>query len=134
MFPWESRNERMKLALEANKTNVHGVGAVVSVDQMVKNSSMSNMDHTLQDIHDTLRAYYYIARKRFVDTVCMQAAGYHLIHGPQSPLKLFSPELVSCFTTEQLEETAGEDPGLKRKRASLRKEIHDLEAGRRILM
>ena len=34
---------------------------------------MSNDDHTIQDLHDTLKSYYKVARKRFVDAVCLQA-------------------------------------------------------------
>jgi hypothetical protein len=95
---------------------------------------MNNADHTIRDMHDILYAYYEVARKRFVDNVCMHAAGYHLTHGSDTPLKLFSPSFVLNLTEEQLQEVAGEDSGLKRKRAQLKKEIQDLEAGRKTLM
>jgi hypothetical protein len=41
---------------------------------------MSNIEHAVQDLHDILRSYYKVARKRFVDNICMQAAGYLLIN------------------------------------------------------
>ena len=63
----------------------------------------------------------------------MQAADYHLVTGPYSPLKLFSPSFVSQLTEEQLEEIAGEDATLKRKRAALNKEIANLETGKAVL-
>lgn len=33
-------------------------------------NNMSNFEHTLNDLHDILEAYYKVARKRFVDNVC----------------------------------------------------------------
>lgn len=36
-------------------------------------------DHTVQDIHGILESYYKVARKRFVDNVCMQAVDYYLV-------------------------------------------------------
>lgn len=94
---------------------------------------MSNAQHTVFEVHDILKAYYKVARKRFVDSVCMQAADYLLVTGPNNPLKLFSPEFVSALSDEQLEEIAGEDVGLKRKRAALEKEVRDMEVGKKIL-
>ena len=94
---------------------------------------MSNTEHVVQEVHDILKSYYKVARKRFVDNVIMQAADYHLVTGPDSPLKLFSPSFVSDLSDEQLLEIAGEDAALKSKRAALNKEIADLEAGRKVL-
>lgn len=91
------------------------------------------MEHIVREIHDILENYYGVARKRFVDNVWMQAANYHLITGPDSPLKLLSPSFVTRLTVDQLEEIAGEDAGLKRKRKAVIKEIKDLEAGKKIL-
>ena len=108
-------------------------GTVVPVNAIVESHPMSNINHTIQDIHDILFSYYEIARKRFVDNVCTQATGWFLVHGPESPLKLFSPEWVSDLDEGQLEDIAGEDLALKRMRAQLTKKISDLEAGRNIL-
>lgn len=63
----------------------------------------------------------------------MQAASYHLVTGPDTPLKLLSPSFVTKLNADQLEDIAGEDAGLKRKRKMLVKEIQGLEAGRKIL-
>jgi hypothetical protein len=94
---------------------------------------MSNMTYTIQDISDILRSHYKVARKRFVDNICMQAAGYYLVNGPGTPMKLFSPSLVTCLTSEQLEEIADEDALLKRKRRQLLKEVADLKVAKKIL-
>ena len=108
-------------------------GTVVRLHDIIQNHPMSNVQHIVQDLHDILESYYKVARKRFVDTVCMQGTDHYLITGPKSPLKLFSPAFVIEMSPEQLEEVAGEDVALKRKRKQLRKEILNLEAGKKIL-
>lgn len=129
-----SRQDRIREAL-APSANDQGFGVrTVTIDSVLKTTNMSNVEHTVREIHDILRSYYKVARKRFVDNVCMHAASYHLIDGPDTPLKLFSPSLVNALTPEQLEEIAGEDAMLKRRRAQLKKEIKELEDGKKILM
>ena len=108
-------------------------GLVVRARDIAQNSSASNAEHTVQDIHDILKAYYQVARERFVDNLCMQAADYHVVTGPYSPLKLFSTTFVSGLTGEQLMDIAGEDATMLRKRFALIKEISDLVEGRKIL-
>lgn len=53
---------------------------------------LSNMEHTLRDIHDILKSYYKVARKRFVDNVCIRGTDCHLTTGPDTPLRIFSPQ------------------------------------------
>lgn len=73
---------------------------------------------------------------RFVDNVCSQAAGHFLVTGPPNvtPLGLFSAEFVADLDHEELESIAGEDLGTRRLRQKLRKEISDLEAGKKCLV
>jgi hypothetical protein len=94
---------------------------------------MSNVELVVQEIHDILKSYYKVARERFADNLCMQAADYYLVTGPCSPLKLFGTTFVSGLSEEQLMDIAGEDAALRRKRAALTKEIADLEAGRKVI-
>lgn len=108
-------------------------GEVIRKHDLHTKNSMSNTDYVVQDIHDILYSYYKVARKRFVDVTCMQGADFHLISGPRTPLKIFSPKFVAKMSEEQLEEVAGEERILKLKRFSLKQEIQELEAGRRIL-
>jgi hypothetical protein len=103
------------------------------MQDIVQTHSISNVEHIVQEIHDILKSYYKVARKRFTDNLCMQASDYYLITGPRSPLKLFSPTFVNELTEEQLAEIAGEDVGLRRKRAALMKEISGLEEGKSVL-
>ena len=107
---------------------------VVTVGSITANmSNSSNLEHTVCDLHDILKSYYKVARKRFVDNVCMQAADFHLVTGPDTPVRVFSPKFVSKLSPEQLETIAGEDISRKRKRAELEREIKSLEKARKFL-
>lgn len=99
----------------------------------MRNHPMSNTEHIVQDLHDILFSYYKVARKRFVDGVCMQAADHHLVSGVQTPLALFSPRFVSSLNMEQLELIAGEDLGTRRRRAQLNRDVASLEEAKKIL-
>lgn len=123
----------MRAALTEKSINNCTHGSVVRLNDITQDHPMSNVDHVIQDIHDILKSYYEVARKRFVDNICMHAADYHLITGPDTPLKLFSPAFIVSMTPEQIEDIAGEDAILKCKRLTLKKEIQELEAGRKIL-
>ena len=123
----------MRVAMESKSFNNCSHGQVVRFDDIVANHPMSNVEYVVREIHDILKAYYKVARKRFVDNVCMQASDYHLVTGPTTLLKLFFPSFVSRLSMEQVAEIAGEDRALKRKREALNKEIKDLEAGKKIL-
>lgn len=121
----------MALKEKAIDDSTHG--AVVQLKDIIQSRTISTVDCIVRDIYDIFESYYQIARERFVDNVWMQGANYHLVTGPDTPLKLLSPSFVSRLTADQLEEIAGEDAGLKRKRNALTKEIKDLEAGKNIL-
>lgn len=61
------------------------------------------------------------------------AAGHFLVKGEDTPLQLFNAKFVATLTEEQLQDIAGEDANVKRKRKQLNKELVDLEMGRKIL-
>jgi hypothetical protein len=128
-----SRQERTRAALTEKSIDGCKHGSVVRLSDITQTHPMSNADHVIQDLHDILQSYYKVARKRFVDNMCMHAADHHLITGPDTPLKLFSSAFIASMTPEQIEDIAGEDAVTKRKRLTLKKEIRELEAGRRIL-
>ena len=98
-----------------------------------RRTPVGNVEHTVRDIHDILNSYYKVARKRFVDNICMQGTDYHLITGPDTPLRVFSPEFVVELSAERLAVVAGEDTTSIQQRKSIEKEIESLMEGRRIL-
>ena len=129
-----SRQARMKSQLEKHKKYHHNVGDYIPLEAMDQgNATSTNLEHTVCDIHDILKSYYKVARKRFVDNVMMQAADYHLVTGPDSPIKVFTPAFVSDLTAEQLEQIAGEHTATKRRRAELKREIESLEKGKKMI-
>ncbi|CRG85853.1 Interferon-induced GTP-binding protein Mx [Talaromyces islandicus] len=127
------RQKRFASVIEKKTFSDCSHGKVVRFSDITHQHHMSNVKHTIQDIHDILHSYYKVARKRFVDSVCMQAVDYHLVTGPRTPMALFSPYLVHSFSKEQLEEIAGEETALRRKRRQLRKEVQDLQKAKKIL-
>ena len=104
------------------------------MDTTIPTTTASNAEHTISDLHDILKSYYKVARKRFVDIVCMQAADHHLITGPDTPLKVFCPTFVNELTPEQLDTVAGEEASTRRKRKQLKRDIENLEKGKKVLM
>jgi Dynamin central region/Dynamin family len=134
----KSRLDRVKKALKKQHGNGQSFTGYtnnqqVSLEDALSPMSMSNHEHTVRDIHDILNAYYKVARKRFVDTVCMQGCDFHLITGGSSPLRIFTPLFVHDLSAEQLDMIAGEDPSSKRNRKALEQEIKALESGKKLL-
>ncbi|KAF7590639.1 hypothetical protein BBP40_002587 [Aspergillus hancockii] len=107
---------------------------VIRLQDIAVQNHMSNSEYTIQDIHDILQSYYNVARNRFVDNICIQAADYYLVNGPETPMKLFSPSFVNKLSKDKLAEIAGEDASVRRRRQNLKKEIRELEDGRKILL
>ena len=128
-----SRQQRLYAGMQSRSFSDCTHGEVVRLNDIIQSHPISNNDHAIQDLHDILQSYYKVARKRLVDSLRMQAADHHLTTEPRTPLKLLSPAFVAEMTPTQLEEVAGEDLTLKRRRIQLSKESKNLEDGRRIL-
>jgi hypothetical protein len=128
-----SREQRISDLLDANMYTGRDGVSVVRRDKANVHTQLSNREHIVQEMHDILKAYYKVARKRIVDVIIMQAVDYHLLSGPESPLGVFTPELVSTLPSEELERIAGEDDLTKAKRETLLKTIGDLEKGKKVL-
>ncbi|KAK4505474.1 hypothetical protein PRZ48_003437 [Zasmidium cellare] len=130
----KSRQEKVLSQLQNNSFDLSNYGKVVQIETAMKTHSMSNEEHTVQDIHDILESYYRVSRKTFVDNVGRQAAIHYLLNADKGPLGLFSPLFVSQLSPDQLEEIAGEAPADKRKRAQLTKDIASLKEAMKILL
>ncbi|TPX11991.1 uncharacterized protein E0L32_007294 [Thyridium curvatum] len=107
---------------------------------MVSTSSLQNLavdkgnaKQTCEDVHDILRSYYKVARKRFVDVVCQQVIDHYLLNGQDSPLRVLCATRVAQLSEDQLDEIAGEDAGTKRQRVLVTEEIQRLEAAMKVL-
>ncbi|KAJ4361748.1 hypothetical protein N0V83_010688 [Neocucurbitaria cava] len=83
-------------------------GSNVDLARMLKGVHLSNEDQAVNDIHDTLKAYYKVALKRFTDNVVLQITE-RLLLGPEGPVKIFSPEMIGDLQDGELTDLAGEN-------------------------
>jgi hypothetical protein len=130
----KKRQDRIRKLTEAATVTTTKGGeyvTVANVQNIVVNKQ--NAQQTREDILDVLTSYYKVSRKRFVDNVCGQVIGHFLLEGDESPLKIFSSELVMSLDNEQLELIAGEDRETRNKRSMLESEIRELEAAMKVL-
>jgi hypothetical protein len=137
----KAREARLKLQLEAlnswqtegNLWKTEGGGEPLLRLKDVLGVVMSNDDHTIQDLHDTLKSYYKVARKRFVDAVCLQAVDYFLVSGKTSPLWIFSPHFIGKMSDAELHQIVGDEAETIKRRNMLETELGSLKAGKKIL-
>lgn len=100
----------------------------------IENLAMKdNAEQMREDMFDTLVSYYNVARKRFVDAICTQAISQCLLEGENSPLKIFTPELVAQLDDEQLQDIAGKHANVFSRRKELEGEIKNLEEAKKVL-
>ncbi|KAI1386313.1 P-loop containing nucleoside triphosphate hydrolase protein [Hypoxylon trugodes] len=95
--------------------------------------NMANSDHVREYMHDVLKSYYKVSRKRFVDVVCQQAVNYFLLQGEHSPLKIFSTQMVLNLNEDQLEMIAAEDAPVKAQRERLGNDKKNFEKALKVL-
>ncbi|OTA63763.1 hypothetical protein K449DRAFT_33215 [Hypoxylon sp. EC38] len=95
--------------------------------------NMANSDYVREYMHDILKSYYKVSRKRFVDVVCQQAVNHYLLAGEGSPLKIFSTQMVLNLNEEQLDMIAAEDAPVKVHREKLGRDIKNFEEALRVL-
>ncbi|KUI54190.1 Interferon-induced GTP-binding protein Mx1 [Cytospora mali] len=93
----------------------------------------SNPEQVREYLHDILRSYYQVSIKRFVDVVCQQVIDHFLLNGRESPLHVFSTELVFGLGASELEMIAGEDQVTKQERERLGREVESLQAAMQVL-
>ncbi|KAK1783113.1 P-loop containing nucleoside triphosphate hydrolase protein [Copromyces sp. CBS 386.78] len=93
----------------------------------------SNAEQVGEDIHDMLKSYYKVARKRFVDNICQQAINHFLLDGDQSPVKVFTADWVAKLSDRQLNSIAGEDAITIKARQRLETELEGLKKALEVL-
>ena len=108
-----------------------GQQTTINFHQMKSTLPISNEESAILDIHDTLKAYYKVAIKRFIDNVKVQTIERNLL-GPLGPVSIFSPEYVSILDDEEVASIAGEDYATSNRRTDLKLQISRLEKARKI--
>ncbi|CAH0022625.1 unnamed protein product [Clonostachys rhizophaga] len=129
----QCRQQRQKTRLKDKTIMITGYGDMVRLDDVVSQHPLQNGEQMIQEIHDILKSYYLLSRKRFIDNVRMQVADDLLVTGPNTPLKIFSSEFVSEMTDEELDDVAGEDPNVRRNRDAVQEKINLLRKALKIL-
>lgn len=105
--------------------------SIASLKKLIPNKG--NAQQVRENILDVLVSYYKVSGKRFVDAICQQVIGHFLLEEEESPLRVFSSELVMSLKDDQLEMVAGEDAGTKERRSMLESEIRNLQAAMKVL-
>lgn len=93
----------------------------------------ANSEQVREELHDVLKSYYKVSRKRFVDVVYQQAINYFLLRGRDSPLQIFTIDMVSKLSADQLDMIAGEDAPVKECREKLDREIENYQKALKVL-
>jgi hypothetical protein len=96
-------------------------------------ANKANSEQVREYIHDVLKSYYKVARKRFVDVVFQQAVDHHLLIGDKSPLRIFTSDFVMGLSEDQLDMIAGESASVKAQRVKLERDIGDFEEAMKVL-
>ena len=111
-----------------------GTQHMVNLDDIARAvQGKSNAEQAQEEIHDILQAYYNLSLDRFVDNVFQLAVNYQLLHGPKSPLAVFTQQWVLGLDARQLEHIVGETKAAKGQRTKLQKKIDDLNDAREVL-
>lgn len=96
-------------------------------------TNMDNSEHVCEDLLDSIESYYKVARKRFVDTLCQHVIYQMLLTGPDSPLKILSPDRIMTLSTDQVETIAREDAVTLNQRKVLGRQLQCLEEALKVL-
>ncbi|RYP50966.1 hypothetical protein DL768_003632 [Monosporascus sp. mg162] len=126
--------KKMAVSKPQDKSNWGGEGVSLTWSQL-KNFSLNkaNSEHVREYMHDVLESYYRVSRKRFVDVVVQQAVGHFLLRGPDSPLRIFTTDMVLGLNDEQLEMIAAEDAPVRLYREKLDHDVEKFEEALKVL-
>ncbi|KAH0544346.1 hypothetical protein FGG08_001487 [Glutinoglossum americanum] len=85
-----------------------GCDCIMDFKAMTSVAHLSNETSAVYDIHDSLKAYYKVALKRFIDNVCQQAIERNFL-GPEGPISIFGSEFVGNLSDAELASISAED-------------------------
>lgn len=100
---------------------------------LVAELHISNSQNLEDEIHNTLKAYYEIARNGFIE-FAIQIVVEQYLNDAQGPMLIFSPIYVAELTDEELRRIAVEEELLIRQRAELKATIERINHAERIAM
>ena len=92
---------------------------------------MSNSQNLEDEVHDTLQAYYEVARENFIEYVNQHIVEPYL-DDPQGPVMFFSPMYVAGLDNQKIESLAAEDQALVENRESKREALSRLNRAKEI--
>ena len=136
----EARKKRTMFALKALKLSTAAADNESGQQHLAEDRlkaildavSPSNEVQNVNDIHDILVAYYYVARKRFVDNVALQVVERHFLSRDEGgPARCFSPQWVGGLSVDELEMIAGEDKAVSNRRAVLKDKLDRWRAAKK---
>lgn len=87
-----------------------------NVESFFDELHMSNPQNFEDDIHDTLKAYYELALRDFVEFVTQQVVESYL-RDPKGPVLFFNPTYIHSLGDEKIEDLGAEDPNVVAERA-----------------
>lgn len=130
----KGQGKRLQNSLSSLAIDTDSQGPMVKLASLISlNTTRSNPQQVREYLHDILESYYNVSVKRFVDVICQQVIDHFLVNGKDSPLHVFSTELVLELSADSLEMIAGEDQATKQERERLKREIERLEAAMKVL-
>ncbi|OAL27214.1 hypothetical protein AYO20_09812 [Fonsecaea nubica] len=127
-----SRVEKRLGKLKSWTTNDDNKQPLIRLADTVQ-AYVDNEQHSIEDLHDTLKSYHKVARKRFVDAVCKQVVDHHLICSSEGPLSVLSSQFIARLGEEDLQRLAGEDDETLARRKNLQIELESLLEGQKII-
>ena len=124
----------LKRAIALKSEDEAELSPMLSINQLLDFAAgKATGQQVCEDIHDILKSFYEISRKRFVDTVCQQVVDHFLLHGGGSPVHIFGPGVILGMDDIRLEMIAGEDSMTCGQREKLTTEMQSLEAALKVL-
>ncbi|KAI0888887.1 P-loop containing nucleoside triphosphate hydrolase protein [Annulohypoxylon maeteangense] len=126
----------MQAPVDTKHTNVRSFEQGTFLSKAVLKAlslNMGNSEYNLKLIHDILKSYYKVSRKRFVDVICKQAVNHYLLRGEGSPLTIFSTQMVQELNEDQLDMIAAEDAPVKLRREKLVRDIQNFDDALKVL-
>ena len=98
----------------------------IKFENLATTSNISNDDIAIYDIHDTVKSYYKVAMKRFLDNVIIQVVERHIL-GPNTPLRLFSSDFVDDLEDDEVKFIAAESSTTSMTRSDLTMKLRRLQ-------